>query len=84
VNPITGSYDYWHPSRSVQSMMSYGWMYALSAPTILDYAMLADSGYAIAGINAPLPTAATTPTTATQPVVTQPVQTTPVVATVIA
>ncbi len=92
-NPVTGTYDYWHPAFSVQSMMSYGWMYTLSAPTVLDYAMLADSGYAIAGINAPSPTTTqstlsqptaittATTTTSTTPTTTQPTQPSSTVAT---
>jgi len=89
-NPVTGTYDYWHPAQSVQSMMSYGWMYSLSAPTILDYAMLADSGYAIAGINAPLPTSssintpsAQTPSTPATTTSTVSIATTPVAATIV-
>ncbi|NES21052.1 MAG: hypothetical protein F6K41_19500, partial [Symploca sp. SIO3E6] len=50
-NPVTGRYDYSHPANSVVSMMSYGHTYRLSAPTEIDYAMLADSGYRISGIN---------------------------------
>lgn len=51
-NPVTGTYDYSHPSDSVQSILSYGWLYRLDAPTTIDYAMLADSGYRVYGFNA--------------------------------
>jgi hypothetical protein len=51
-SPVTGQYDYSHPANRVKSMMSYGWTYNLSAPTNIDYAMLADIGYSIKGINA--------------------------------
>ena len=52
VNSVTGTYDYSHPANSVQSIMSYGWLYRLYAPTTVDYAMLADSGYRVYGFNA--------------------------------
>jgi hypothetical protein len=32
--------------------MSYGWLYRLYAPTQVDYALLADSGYRVNGVNA--------------------------------
>lgn len=51
-NPVTGTYDYSHPADSVQSIMSYGWLYRLYAPTAVDYALLADSGYRVYGVNA--------------------------------
>ncbi|BAU10658.1 hypothetical protein LEP3755_11440 [Leptolyngbya sp. NIES-3755] len=41
-----------HPADKVRSIMSYGWSYQLSAPTEIDFAMLADHGYRISGINA--------------------------------
>lgn len=44
--------DLWHPAARVRSIMSYGYLYNLSAPTAIDYAMLADSGYRIHGVNA--------------------------------
>jgi hypothetical protein len=46
--------DFAHPSSSVRSIMSYGWIYnpETTRPTAVDYAMLADSGYRITGINA--------------------------------
>lgn len=55
-NPVTGSYGFAHPAQRVQSVMSYGWMYRLAGPTTIDYAMLADSGYSIRGVNAAVPT----------------------------
>ncbi|PZV11863.1 MAG: hypothetical protein DCF22_13550 [Leptolyngbya sp.] len=54
-NPVTGQYDYWHPAARVSSILSYQWLYYLPGPTEMDFAMLADSGYRIYGINAPLP-----------------------------
>jgi FG-GAP-like repeat len=51
-NPVSKEYDYWHPASSVQSVMSYGSIYKVSAPTAIDFAMLADSGYKVTGINA--------------------------------
>ena len=51
-NSVTGAYDYAHPADSVQSILSYGWLYRLSAPSSVDYAMLADSGYRVYGVNA--------------------------------
>ncbi|MGQ9870022.1 hypothetical protein [Leptodesmis sp.] len=51
-NPVTGTYNYYHPASQVFSVMSYGWLYSVSSPTAIDYAMLADSGYHIYGINA--------------------------------
>lgn len=50
-NPVTGEYNYSHPANRVHSIMSYG-RYPLSTPTNIDFAMLADSGYRITGINA--------------------------------
>ena len=44
--------DYSHPAASVNSIMSYGSLYKLSAPSTIDYAFLADSGYQVYGINA--------------------------------
>ncbi|MBE9008997.1 hypothetical protein IQ250_02115, partial [Pseudanabaenaceae cyanobacterium LEGE 13415] len=41
-----------HPADEVRSIMSYGWSYDLSAPTEIDFAMLADHGYRISGMNA--------------------------------
>lgn len=58
-NPITNTYDYWHPAASVTSIMSYNWLYTVSGPTEIDYAMLADSGYLVYGINQPYPTVPT-------------------------
>lgn len=55
-NPVTGTYGYAHPANSVRSIMSYGWLYQSSAPTEIDYAMLADSGYLVRGYNAPIVT----------------------------
>ncbi len=43
--------DLAHPADRVQSIMSYGYLYRLPAPSELDYAMLADSGYRVRGIN---------------------------------
>lgn len=51
-NSVTGTYNYYHPASQVFSVMSYGWLYSVSSPTAIDYAMLADSGYHIYGINA--------------------------------
>lgn len=51
-NPVTGTYDYAHPADSVQSILSYEWLYRLYAPTTVDYALLADSGYRVYGFNA--------------------------------
>ncbi|MBW4580896.1 MAG: VCBS repeat-containing protein [Tildeniella nuda ZEHNDER 1965/U140] len=51
-NPVTGTYDYAHPANSVQSILSYEWLYRLYAPTTVDYALLADSGYRVDGFNA--------------------------------
>lgn len=51
-NPVTGTYDYAHPANSVQSILSYDWLYRLYAPTTVDYALLADSGYRVYGFNA--------------------------------
>ncbi len=45
--------DQWHPANSVRSIMSYAWTYSLTGPTPVDYAMLADSGYRIYGVNVP-------------------------------
>jgi len=63
-NPITGAYDYWHPANSVYSIMSYGWLYSVPGPTAIDFAMLADSGYGVYGVNVPYPTTPA-PTTST-------------------
>jgi hypothetical protein len=49
VNPVTGQADYSHPSDRVSSIMNYGYV---STITNIDYAMLADTGYRIFGINA--------------------------------
>ena len=80
-NPVTGGYDYWHPAARVSSIMSYQWLYYLPGPTEMDFAMLADSGYQVYGVNAPLPPVVpvviapplidepTTPTTTTAQVV---------------
>ena len=80
-NPVTGRYDYWHPAARVSSIMSYQWLYYLPGPTEMDFAMLADSGYQVYGVNAPLPPVVpvviapplidqpTTPTTTTAQVV---------------
>jgi hypothetical protein len=45
--------DFSHPGNSVRSIMSYGWIYdpRTTSPTLVDYAMLADSGYQIYGVN---------------------------------
>lgn len=43
--------DFYHPAARVPSIMSYGYIYTLPGPNQLDYAMLADSGYRIYGIN---------------------------------
>jgi hypothetical protein len=42
--------DFAHPADQVRSIMSYGWIYGLSGPTAIDYAMLADSGYRVYGV----------------------------------
>jgi hypothetical protein len=44
--------DFAHPAGRVFSIMSYGYLYTLSSPTLIDYSMLADSGYQVDGINA--------------------------------
>ena len=44
--------DYSHPAASVVSIMSYGYIYQLTAPSAIDSAFLADSGYRVYGINA--------------------------------
>ncbi|MBD2692080.1 hypothetical protein [Anabaena catenula] len=49
-NPITNEYDYFHPAGNVNSIMSYGNL--ATAPTNIDFAMLADSGYRVYGVNA--------------------------------
>jgi len=54
-NPVTGQYDYWHPAGRISSIMSYQWLYYLPGPTEMDFAMLADSGYQVYGVNAPFP-----------------------------
>lgn len=43
--------DFAHPANSVRSIMSYGYLYQLTSPSQIDYAMLADSGYRVRGIN---------------------------------
>jgi len=67
-NSVTGTYDYWHPARSIPSVMSYGWLYRVTAPTAIDFAILADSGYRVYGVNTPFPPAPPTapPPTATE------------------
>jgi hypothetical protein len=42
-----------HPADTVQSIMSYGFVYnpTTTQPYELDFGMLADSGYKISGIN---------------------------------
>lgn len=62
LTPITNN-DYAHPSAAVSSVMSYGWLYQLSGPTAIDLAMLADSGYQILGVNAPVASATTSSST---------------------
>ncbi|MEX0272459.1 hypothetical protein AB3R30_25425 [Leptolyngbyaceae cyanobacterium UHCC 1019] len=69
-NPVTGQYDYWHPAARVSSIMSYQWLYYLPCPTEMDFAMLADSGYRVYGINAPFPPIV--PPISVPPVVNQP------------
>ncbi len=54
-NPVTQEYDYWHPAAKISSIMSYQWLYYLPGPTEMDFAMLADSGYRVYGINTPFP-----------------------------
>jgi hypothetical protein len=54
-NSVTGQYDYWHPAGRISSIMSYQWLYYLPGPTEMDFAMLADSGYRVYGVNAPFP-----------------------------
>ncbi|MGF1515225.1 MAG: hypothetical protein ACFB5Z_16215 [Elainellaceae cyanobacterium] len=49
-NPITGRYDYGHPADSVDSILGY--TQRASRPTAVDYAMLADIGYSVYGVNA--------------------------------
>lgn len=66
---VTGTYDYWHPARNVPSIMSYGWLYWVTAPTPIDFAMLADSGYRVYGVNTPFPPA---PPTASPPATPEP------------
>ena len=60
-NPVTGAYDYWHPANSVYSVMSYGWLYSVTTPTAIDFAMLADSGYQVYGVNVPALSASSDP-----------------------
>lgn len=50
-NSVTGTYNYYHPASQVVSVMSYSWLYSVTGPTAIDYAMLADSGYHVYGIN---------------------------------
>jgi hypothetical protein len=73
LNPVTVTYDYFHPAAAVRSIMSYGWIYQVDGildgvpssanyvegPTGIDFAMLADSGYRIYGYNAPVATVST-------------------------
>ncbi|UBF27746.1 FG-GAP-like repeat-containing protein [Kovacikia minuta CCNUW1] len=42
--------DFAHPAAQVRSIMSYGWIYTLSRPSEIDFAMLADSGYRVYGV----------------------------------
>lgn len=42
--------DFTHPAAQVRSIMSYGWIYSLSGPSAIDFAMLADSGYRVYGV----------------------------------
>ncbi|MGF1538783.1 MAG: hypothetical protein ACFB4J_20165 [Elainellaceae cyanobacterium] len=49
-NPITGHYDYGHPADAVDSILGY--TQRASQPTAIDYAMLADIGYSVYGVNA--------------------------------
>lgn len=75
VNPVTGAYDYWHPASSIYSVMSYGSIYSVTGPTAIDFAMLADSGYSVYGVNVPFPI---TPTIVTSTPVTSVATTAPV------
>lgn len=78
-NPVTGGYDYWHPAARVSSIMSYQWLYYLPGPTEMDFAMLADSGYQVYGVNAPLPPVV--PVVIAPPVIDQPTLSTPTIPT---
>jgi hypothetical protein len=40
-----------HPADSVVSILSYDYIYSLSAPSEMDKRFLADSGYLVYGIN---------------------------------
>lgn len=66
---VTLQADLQHPATSVQSIMSYGWIYSLYGPSQVDRALLADSGYTIVGVNDATATSLTTAamTEATQP-----------------
>ncbi len=44
--------DFYHPAARVPSIMSYQYIYRLPGPSQIDFAMLADSGYRVYGINA--------------------------------
>jgi hypothetical protein len=50
-NYVTLTSELQHPTTLVQSIMSYGWLYNLYAPSQIDRALLADIGYTIVGIN---------------------------------
>ena len=78
-NPVTGGYDYWHPAARVSSIMSYQWLYYLPGPTEMDFAMLADSGYQVYGVNAPLPPVV--PVVIAPPLIDQPTLSTPTIPT---
>ncbi|MGI0488977.1 FG-GAP-like repeat-containing protein [Pantanalinema rosaneae CENA516] len=67
-NYVTLQADLQHPAPSIQSIMSYGWLYNLYEPSLIDRALLADSGYTIVGIN---DTTATSLTTNSTPEATQ-------------
>jgi hypothetical protein len=43
--------DFSHPAAWVRSIMSYDYLYSLPTATEIDFAMLADSGYRVRGIN---------------------------------
>lgn len=50
-NYVTLTSDFQHPTTSVQSILSYGWIYSLETLSPIDRALLADSGYTVVGIN---------------------------------
>ncbi|WP_171572280.1 hypothetical protein [Leptolyngbya sp. Cla-17] len=76
-NPVTGGYDYWHPAAKISSILSYEWIYYLAGPTEMDFALLADSGYQIYGVNVPFPPVApVVPVANVPPVTDQPTNTT--------